>query len=1222
MTYLYERLGHERFQQFCQALLIPEYPDLQCFPVGQPDGGRDGLSRSGGDREEITVAQVKFKKADEGATAEWMIKALEGELPKIERLIERGAERYIMMTNASSTAHQDIGSHDLVQAWLDENVSITAEVYWRDELDRRLDAAESSLKLSYPSLLTGDDALTIIVAAQLGPEKDRIARTIRAFVSEQFRKDEEVKFRQVDLTNALLDLFVDVPINVSDVLWSPEGPRLSEEVNSAMQSLAQPSNPFGEDEWISETSARMWYGPSVANAADLLLDDAVQRGLQSIVLQGAPGQGKSTVAQYICQVHRGKYLGREDFVGRLSEGHQNAAFRLPFKVDLRDFASYLDGKSYLNAPNPPSHEAKSLEGFLASLVSLQSGGMKFSNDDFGQMTAYTPVLIFLDGLDEVADMTLRKKVIENIKQATNRLRDLEVDAQIVVTSRPSLFGRQFSLGKQYTRLDLAPIGTTTIFAYADKWMTARRLDPERSQEVRGILSEKLDQTHIRELTRNPMQLAILLNLILSIGHSLPDARTSLYSEYVKLFLTREAEKSEVVRRHRPLIAAIVEHLAWLLQSGAETDGDAGSINERDLREVVSDYLRRQDQDEEIAEEVFTNGIERVWVLVQRVEGLFEFEVQPLREYFAAKHLFATAPTSNFRHDQSGGDRSQRFEAIAANPYWGNVARFYAGFYEAGEIGALSASLRELAVSADFATRIVARNIAVELVADWIFNLKKFVQNEVIDMAFDDTGMALARIGTGTFHQASLPSECGRDRIGGRLTDAITGENARRSSTPLANLLALNGGSAHSERFMTWINASQGAERTQRFRLALAADAIPSGKIALSCIDGDTPSPTVRRKRVRSILFNRPSLLKSSSALRDIAITDVLDGGGYISSASDRTSIFAVLLSAEQYLPQRAFQVEASPKSENKPMTALEQSVSDFIEWFESDLSVGASTSRRLGVGDVSTIIEKAREQFGDRWAMYRLASVNAGMFNLPSGSVNVSQIHEVDTPLFERAYLARAYRGKTTWWRTLIQTGDVHLKMFWISILLVWLPTKYIQENIPLLAEQIDNLDDDNFELLRNAVQVGYRNKEYRGAKPRTPLDLRATGSWRTGALATIAFGGIDTDALSPEVAASDWIVAALRASEVRRKWAEFPGWAKVKPKEVDEWLRVLANVRVNHGRRRNEGAMPESAALKVFDEPDKYSAAVLRAAQVSTLNRYRPQPVGEIAAEAGWTLG
>ena len=52
MDYPLENLGPERFQQLCQALLAREYPRVQCFPVAQPDGGRDAVSyfpEGGGD---------------------------------------------------------------------------------------------------------------------------------------------------------------------------------------------------------------------------------------------------------------------------------------------------------------------------------------------------------------------------------------------------------------------------------------------------------------------------------------------------------------------------------------------------------------------------------------------------------------------------------------------------------------------------------------------------------------------------------------------------------------------------------------------------------------------------------------------------------------------------------------------------------------------------------------------------------------------------------------------------------------------------------------------------------------------------------------------------------------------------------------------------------------------------------------------------------------------
>ncbi len=83
--------------------------------------------------------------------------------------------------------------------------------------------------------------------------------------------------------------------------------------------------------------------------------------------------------------------------------------------------------------------------------------------------------------------------------------------------------------------------------------------------VTSTLADKLDQPHLRDLARNPMQLAILLHLIHVQGAALPEKRTTLYEEYMKLFFNREAEKSVVVRDHRELLLAIHGVLAWQLQ---------------------------------------------------------------------------------------------------------------------------------------------------------------------------------------------------------------------------------------------------------------------------------------------------------------------------------------------------------------------------------------------------------------------------------------------------------------------------------------------------------------------------------------------------------------------------------------------------------------------------------------------------------------------------------
>ena len=114
MDYQIENLGDERFQELSQALLAREFQDLQCFPVGQPDGGQDAISwtiDSGKDKG-FLVFQIKFtrKPLAEKEPHKWLISVLEKEGPKIKALIPKGAKSYYLLTNIPGTAHLGIVS--------------------------------------------------------------------------------------------------------------------------------------------------------------------------------------------------------------------------------------------------------------------------------------------------------------------------------------------------------------------------------------------------------------------------------------------------------------------------------------------------------------------------------------------------------------------------------------------------------------------------------------------------------------------------------------------------------------------------------------------------------------------------------------------------------------------------------------------------------------------------------------------------------------------------------------------------------------------------------------------------------------------------------------------------------------------------------------------------------------------------------------------------------
>lgn len=98
MNYPFENLDPETFQKFCQALLTKEFSGVQCFPVGQPDGGRDALSPISDDDERgFIMYQVKFVR-DPLAVPDphkWLLDTLKGEkgeAVKLKKQIPKGAK--------------------------------------------------------------------------------------------------------------------------------------------------------------------------------------------------------------------------------------------------------------------------------------------------------------------------------------------------------------------------------------------------------------------------------------------------------------------------------------------------------------------------------------------------------------------------------------------------------------------------------------------------------------------------------------------------------------------------------------------------------------------------------------------------------------------------------------------------------------------------------------------------------------------------------------------------------------------------------------------------------------------------------------------------------------------------------------------------------------------------------------------------------------------------
>jgi len=722
-TYPYERLGAQQFQRLAQALVVAEYRGVQCLPLHGSDGGRDAIqvaSDSDGFIDAV-IYQAKFKEPPPLGvpTAKdfyrWITKQLDDEIPNLDFLVTRGASSYHVITNIPATAVPERGLRDKMQSWAKENLPLPTVFWWRDDLDTRL-LNRYDLVFHF-SLFTTPDSIRAVLEARFENRNDptiavrysetpAAIRALTTYLADQHDIESILRFEQADLDSSpLIDLFVDVPPILRSSHNSTQGilewvrqvssDHVSEQASNFEEEEERPSDSESSHESPSSTTT-----PSVGMAS-LLLSSILPKFARRIVLEGTPGQGKSTSGQYVCQVHRIRMLGREEELTKLPHSHTGSPVRLPIRVEFRHLASWFSKVDpWTSEPIDPVSSAlwtKSLESHIAAHIRTASGGMAFTPDDVVAILSRTPTFLFLDGLDEVPDLELRRQLIVAVNATIKRLESLGADLQVLITTRPATFIKAPGFSRDtFKYLQLASLNRELIDQYAASWMKIRNLNDIRSAEILDVLNASLKQSHFAELARNPMQLAILLWFISSKSRTLPHQRTALYEQYLNAVLDREAKTSPDVQKHHSVLLQIHGFLGWFLQARSESPGPrrmGGDITLEELREIVAAYLISTQRSTEILDQLFA-GAERIFMLVSRIEGKYEFEIQPIQEFFAARYLYKTAAYSRAGLP-AAGTRPARLAQLLRNPYWLNVARFFCGWYDEGELADLSRHLKDL-----------------------------------------------------------------------------------------------------------------------------------------------------------------------------------------------------------------------------------------------------------------------------------------------------------------------------------------------------------------------------------------------------------------------------------------------------------------------------------------------------------------------------------------------
>ncbi|WP_280763709.1 NACHT domain-containing protein [Prescottella agglutinans] len=705
----------------------------------------------------MLIYQVKWSvNGTEKNPVSWLDAVVKKELDNLRQLAEEGVRNYVLVTNVASTAKPGTGTF----ARLDKKLKEYARdlgydqmtCIWREALNPWVDNAPDSTKWAYADMLAGWDLIRFLVAEQVGASKNQAERKlIRQVSAAQWDDDQRVKFSQADVDReSVVDLFVDV---TADLVHSP--------INARLRSRAAVS--------LGGVASHLLHTPTPFT-----------------LVRGAPGQGKSTLSQYVCQVHRSAFMPESERPGTLPMLENP---RFPIRLDLSDYALWLAGNDiwdHSDDRNPTKVKARkgeqaTIECFLADLMTHESGGITTTAVMVQDIFERVPSLVVLDGLDEVGSASIRRRVVNEINAFAGRGKTYTEPLKVIVTTRPSAGELPEPEADKFEIITLNQLTGEQRADYLRKWCAVRGIRSRDGRTLRKSFQEKSREPYIHELAGNPMQLTILLDLLHQQGAATPTQRTDLYDKYVELLLAREANKHpKAVRDHKEELLEIIPFLGWYLHAHTEESQINGRMSIDDLKAAMCHFQRTYGNRESIVDQLFEGASDRLWALTSKVDGTYEFEVLSLREYFAARFLY-----HNAGEDNADFDSATVLRELLRRPYWLNTARFYGGNAKGNGVYTLTAGIeQELAQSSSPASYLAAW----ALLTDGVFLRRPREARKVLTALCSDTGTAMLlsaldrRDITAIPGLPVLPEEDGDDPTWLRLT-ALISKNPSDAANP-------------------------------------------------------------------------------------------------------------------------------------------------------------------------------------------------------------------------------------------------------------------------------------------------------------------------------------------------------------------------------------------------------------------------------------------------------
>ena len=701
--YDFSNLSSRSFEQLIQALSAKIIgPGLVLFGDG-PDGGREATFEGlvpypslNNAWDGYGVMQAKFRQrctnnSDDG---KWALSQLKSEINKYLDPTHhlRQPEYFIFVTNVVLTPVNVRGYKDQARHLLEDFVSRSAlkgyDIWDYDKLRAFLDG-QKDIRHAYTAWITPGDVLAQI-AERLNWDTANLKNTLHNFLQKQLLSDQYVNLEQaghdtserVALAQVFIDLNTTDDREYSHTLSAMDG---EDRIHEPYASVSSHVASRGFIKRILAISSERLDPKSLANESIVpgRKPQTARHSRGRFVLIGGPGQGKTTVAQFLCQILRAAIISRLPNEA-LSPELQSALSllklhchadditdspvpRFPFRVILSEFASAL---SSTRLP-----QVNSIISYLAHVISKRTD-RTVSVDDLRVWIAKYPCLIVFDGLDEVPSSSNRDQVLDAIRAFWVDATESNADLLCLATSRPQGYNEDFA-PSYYQHERLAPLTKTVGLHFANRLVDIRYgSDTDRKEKILRRLERSFNNESTARLMRSPLQVTIMTALVDRLGQP-PQARWSLFKAYYDVIYQRELERdipaSTILREFRPDINSIHNRVGLILQLDSEQAGgtDTKFSKQRFVR-LVTRRLEDEGHDSQgiahLRGQIVKAALERLVFLVGLESDQVGFEIRSLQEFMASESLM----------EGKDIEVQERLAEIAPLPNWRNVFLFAAG----------------------------------------------------------------------------------------------------------------------------------------------------------------------------------------------------------------------------------------------------------------------------------------------------------------------------------------------------------------------------------------------------------------------------------------------------------------------------------------------------------------------------------------------------------------